>query len=77
MMNRPEFETRLDGLGITQTVFAEITGLDRKTVYGWGKERNTGGERRAVQAVPSWVSALLDAWTIAPRALQAAIKRLG
>jgi hypothetical protein len=34
-----EFEAALSRLGINQTTFAVLTGMNRKTIYGWGNER--------------------------------------
>lgn len=76
-MTRDEFEVALDGLGITQATFAALTGLDRGTVYGWGKDRTVAQGRRAHQPVPSSVPALLKSWQVAPRVLARLIKRLG
>jgi hypothetical protein len=76
-MTRDEFERALTGIGINQTTFAAPTGLDRATVYGWGKERTVGPDRRAYQPVPSWVPVLLETWQAAPRVLARLVKRLG
>lgn len=52
-MTRNEFDATLDRLGINQTTFAALTGLDSQTVYGCGKERTVGPARRAHQPVPT------------------------
>jgi hypothetical protein len=76
-MTRDEFEAALTGIGINQTTFAALTGMDRKTVYGWGKERTISAGRREHQPVPSWVPVMLKMWQAAPRVLVRIIKRLG
>jgi hypothetical protein len=75
-MNRDEFEAGLTGLGINQTTFALLTGMDRATIYGWGKERHCGRDRREIQPVPSWVPVMLETWQAAPRVLARLVKRL-
>jgi hypothetical protein len=75
-MTREEFEARLTDLGINQTTFAFLTGLDRGTIYGWGKARTLAPGRREQQPVPSWVPVLLETWQAAPRVLARLVKRL-
>jgi hypothetical protein len=76
-MTRDEFEAALTAIGINQSTFATLTGLDRATVYGWGKVRTVAPDRRTRQPVPGWVPVMLETWQAAPRVLARLIKRLG
>ena len=75
-MTRDEFETKIADLGLTQSGFARVVGIAPQTVMGWGRERQTGPDRRAVQAVPVWVPLLLEAWGHAPAVLKRRLARL-
>lgn len=50
-MTKKEFDERLDSLGITRQIFAQLTGLSYGSVTNWSDEK---------KPVPSWVSSWLD-----------------
>ena len=50
-MTKKEFDERLDRLGLTRQVFAQLTCLSYGSVTNWHDER---------KPVPSWVSSWLD-----------------
>ena len=50
-MTKKEFDDRLESLGLTRQVFAQLTGLSFGSVTNWHDER---------KPVPSWVSSWLD-----------------
>lgn len=50
-MTKKEFDERLDCLGLTRQVFAQLTSLSYGSVTNWHDER---------KPVPSWVSSWLD-----------------
>lgn len=54
-MTQGEFRARLKALRLTLQGFAMLTGLNYKTVQGWGAPRHG----RGLQEVPKWACLLL------------------
>jgi hypothetical protein len=56
------FRDRLAGLDMSIREFARRVGVHYNTARGWGTVRDTGDGIRTLQAFPTWVSLVLDAW---------------
>lgn len=69
-MTKAEFDQLLIETGLSIRWFAKLTGQNRGTVWGWGRQRFTGSGP-LVQAFPIWVTPLLTGWRDHPETLLA------